>query len=91
FEHVLTSWFSTTYRIFGESRDATVIDIREQPVRGRWVAYNGSVGLALHSDWQSRDRMELLYSRYFYSDFTDNNPAQPLDHQVLTLGASMAF
>ncbi len=91
FEHVLTSWFSTTYRVFGESRDSTVIDIREQPVRGRWVAYNGSVGLALHSDWQSRDRMELLYSRYFYSDFTDNNPAQPLDHQVLTLGASMAF
>jgi hypothetical protein len=35
--------------------------------------------------------MELIYSRYFYSDFTDNNPAQPLDREVFTLGASIVF
>jgi hypothetical protein len=35
--------------------------------------------------------MELIYSRYFYSDLTDNNPVQPLDREVFTLGASMVF
>jgi hypothetical protein len=91
FEHVLLSWLSTTYRVFGESRDSTVVDVSGNPQRGRWVAYNASLGLALHSDWQSQDRMEFAYSRYFYSDFTDNNPAQPLDREVFTLGASIVF
>jgi hypothetical protein len=91
FEHVLLSWLSTTYRLFGESRDSSVVDVSGNPQPGRWTAYNFSLGLALHSDWQSQDRIELVYSRYFYSDFTDNNPAQPLDRDVLTLGASLAF
>lgn len=90
-EHVMTSWLSATYRVFGESRDSTMVDVSGDISRGRWTAFNASLGLALHSDWQSRDRMELLYSRYFYSAFTDNNPAQPLDRDVFTLGASMAF
>lgn len=91
FEHVLLSWLSTTYRVFGESRDSTVVGVSGRQSRGRWAAYNASLGLALHSDWQSQDRMELIYSRYFYSGFTDNNPAQPLDREVFTLGASMVF
>lgn len=91
FEHVLLSWLSTTYRVFGESRDSTVVDVAGRPRRGRAVTYNASLGLALHSDWQSRDRMEFLYTRYFYSDFTDNNPAQPLDREVFTFGASLVF
>ncbi len=91
FEHVLLSWLSTTYRFFGESRDATVVGVSGLPVRGRWAAYNASVGLALHSDWQSRDRMELIYSHAFYSDFTDNNPVAPLDREVFTLGGTIVF
>lgn len=91
FQHVLLSWFSTTYRVFGQSRDAAIQDVTGTMQPGRWGAYNVSLGLALHSDWQSQDRMELLYSRYFYSDFADNNPAQPLDRDVVTLGASLAF
>jgi hypothetical protein len=91
FEHVLTSWLSTTYRLFGESRDATIIRIDTTPVSGQWTSYSASFGLAMHTDWQSRDRVEVFYSRYFYSDFTDNNPAMPLDTNVLTLGASLAF
>lgn len=90
-EHVLLRWLSSTYRLFGESRDSTVVTVAGELEPGRWSAYNASMGLALHSDWQSRDRLELTYSRYFYSDFTDNNPAQPLDREVFTLGASMAF
>jgi hypothetical protein len=49
------------------------------------------LGIALHSDWQSQDRIVLAYSRYFYTTFADNNPARPLDHNVLTIGASVAF
>lgn len=90
-EYVMLSWLSSTYRVFGESRDATMVNIRGITEHGRWTAFNASLGLSLHSDWQSRDRMELLYSRYFYSDFTDNNSAQPLDRNVFTLGASMVF
>lgn len=90
-EHVLLPWLSTTYRLFGESADATVVDVAGNPEHGRWSAFSATLGLALHSDWQSRDRIELAYSRYFYSDFTDNNPEQPLDREVFTLGASMAF
>ena len=96
-EHVLLSWLSTTYRFFGESRDVAIPNIdavpsvRENYTRGRWSAYNLSLGLALHSDWQSRDRIELAYSRYFYSHLADNNPSSPLDQEVFTLGASLAF
>jgi hypothetical protein len=91
FEHVLLSWLSTTYRVFGESRHSTIVDIRGEPVPGQYTAYSGSLGFALHTDWQSRDRVELFYTRYFYSDFTDNNPQQPLDKEAFTLGASLAF
>jgi hypothetical protein len=91
FEHVLLSWLSTTYRVFGESRDSLVTDIEANPVRGRFSSYSASLGFALHTDWQSRDRVELFYSRYFYSDFTDNNPQLPLDKEAFTLGASLAF
>lgn len=90
-EHVITSWLSTTGRVFGESRDSTAVDTTGARKRGDWTAFSASLGLALHSDWQSQDRMELMYSRHFYSDFTDNNPAQPLDRNVFTLGASMVF
>ena len=88
---MLTSWLSTTYRVFGESRHSTVSDIRGDPVPGQYTAYSGSLGFAMHTDWQSRDRVELFYTRYFYSDFTDNNPQQPLDKEAFTLGASLAF
>jgi len=90
-EHVLLSWLSTTYRFYGESRDSVTFNTRAEPQRGRWSAFNASLGLALHSDWQSRDRIELAYSRYFYSQLADNNPVQPLDREVFTLGASLAF
>jgi hypothetical protein len=90
-EHVMSSWLSGVYYLFGESRGAGMTEITGNVLRGKWVAYSGSIGLALHSDWQSQDRITLVYSRYFYSGFTDSNPALPLDHNVLTLGGSIAF
>jgi hypothetical protein len=91
FEHVLLSWLSTYYSIFGQSRDATMADVSASMQPGRSTAYNATLGAVLHSDWQSRDRLVLAYSRYFYSDFADSNPAWPLDRNVFTLGASLAF
>jgi hypothetical protein len=88
---VLLPWFSTTFQTFGESRDAAMVDISANVVRGRWVDYSGTVGIVLHSNWQSQDRIVLAYSRYFYSKFTDINPASPLDREMFTLGGSVAF
>jgi hypothetical protein len=90
-EHVLLSWLSTAYMLYGESRDAAQVDVFAHTARERWTAYSGTFGFILHSDWQSQDRIVAAYSRYFYSKFTDNNPALPLDRDVFTLGASVAF
>jgi hypothetical protein len=91
FEHVLLPWLSTTYLIYGESRDGATVDVKGNPIRGRWMSYSGTFGLLLHSNWQSQDRIGIAYSRYFYNGFTDSNPAVPLDRDVLTLGGSVAF
>jgi hypothetical protein len=77
--------------VFGESRDSATADTSANIVKGRFTTYSASLGFALHTDWQSRDRVELFYSRYFYSDFTDQNPVLPLDKETFTLGASLAF
>ncbi len=47
--------------------------------------------LAFHSDWTSTDRIQLIYSRRFYSAAVDNNSAQPLDQDVLVLGGYITF
>lgn len=91
FEHVLLPWLSTSYQLFGESRSGATVDIFGEPQTGNWRSYSATVGLILHSGWQSQDRVVLAYSRYFYSKFTDNNPALPLDRDVFTLGGSVAF
>jgi hypothetical protein len=91
FEHVLLPWLSTTYQFFGENRDAAMVDVSARWLRGRWADFSGTLGLVLHSNWQSQDRIVLSYSRYFYSKFTDSNPAMPLDREMFTLGGSVAF
>jgi hypothetical protein len=90
-EYVVLSWLSTVVMVFGENRQLAMADTTGQWQSGRWATHSATVGLALHSDWQSQDRLVLAYSRYFYSNFADNNPARPLDRDVLTLGASVAF
>lgn len=121
-EYVITKWLSTTFRVYGSSRDAAVIKFSGSYVhpdgsvtatgvpytnangtavaagnpvydtyQDRWVAYNVTPGLAFHTDWQSQDRIELGYSRYFYSKVVDNNTARPLDRNVVTLGARLTF
>lgn len=90
-EHVMLSWLSAAYHVYGESRDGATVDVAARVKRGKWTSYSGTLGLILHSSWQSQDRIALAYTRYFYSHFTDNNPALPLDRDVFTLGGSVAF
>jgi hypothetical protein len=76
------SWLSTPLRFFGEDRDFEF---------GRYRVYSISPGLAFRTNWQSADRIELIYTRRFYSDAVDDNPARPLDQHVLALGAYINF
>ena len=77
------SWLSMPIRFFGEDRD--------WQYNGRFRVYSISPGLAFRTDWQSVDRIELIYSRRFYSSSVDDNPARPLDKHVLALGAYINF
>lgn len=91
FEHVILPWFSTTYHLFGESRDGATAGTAGNVLRGSWRTFSATAGVVLHSSWQSQDRVVLAYSRYFYTKFTDSNPSLPLDRDVFTLGGSVAF
>jgi hypothetical protein len=81
-DYQMLSWLSLPVRFFGEDRDSQY---------GRYQVYSISPGLAFRSSWQSTDRIELIYTRRFYSQAVDDNPARPLDHHVLALGAYINF
>jgi len=57
----------------------------------RWSTYSLNPGIAFHAKWLSLDRIELYYSRRFYSAAVDNNSAQPLDHHMIALGGYVTF
>jgi hypothetical protein len=100
-EYRMTSLFSLTFRTYGESRDSNLVVPVEPDASGtmialdhraeRWSVYSLNPGIAYHSNWLSTDRIELLYSRRFYSGAVDTNPAQPLDRDVLVLGGYITF
>ncbi len=81
-EYQMLSWFSVPLRFFGEDRDFEF---------GRYRVYSISPGISFRTDWQSTDRIELIYTRRFYNSDVDDNPARPLDPHVLALGAHINF
>jgi hypothetical protein len=81
-EYRMSKYFSLNFKSYGESRDSYY---------GRWSAYSINPGIAFHSDWYSMDRIEIYYSRRFYSSAADPNSAQPLDHHVIALGGYVTF
>jgi hypothetical protein len=81
-EYRMTSLFSVTFQSYGESRDTYA---------GPWQVYSLNPGIAFHSDWWSSDRIQLIYSRRFYSSAADPNSAQPLDHHMIALGGYITF
>jgi len=58
---------------------------------GSWRVYSLTPGIVFRSDWNSLDAITIAYSRRFYTHAVDNNPAQPLDRDVVTLGAWFQF
>jgi len=48
-------------------------------------------GIRFHTDWLSTDSIQLIYSRRFYSQAVDNNPALPLDRDYVVLGGYYTF
>jgi hypothetical protein len=81
-DYQMLRWFSVPLRLFGEDRDSQY---------GRYRVYSISPSLAFRTNWQSTDRIELIYTRRFYSHVVDDNPARPLDRNVLALGATINF
>ncbi len=81
-QYVMTSWLTATFQTYGQSRDG---------VGGRWETLGLTPGLAFHSDWQSTDRIVLAYTRFAYSKAVDNDPALPLDRDLITCGAYITF
>jgi hypothetical protein len=81
-EYRFSPLFSFTFQQYGESRSSDI---------GQWEVFSLNPGFAFHSDWTSTDRIQLIYSRRFYSAAVDNNSAQPLDRDVLVLGGYITF
>jgi hypothetical protein len=55
-----------------------------------WV-YSVTPSVQFRSDWSALDGIEIAYSRRFYSKAVDSNPNQPLDRNVVTIGAFSSF
>jgi hypothetical protein len=58
---------------------------------GRYSTVTVTPGLIFRSDWQAPERIEVTYSRFFYSHFADANPNDPRDESVVTVGATVSF
>ena len=81
-EYRMTSLFSVTFQAYGEDRYSNI---------GRWSVYSVNPGIAFHSNWLTTDRIQLIYSRRFYSSAADPNSAQPLDRDMIALGGYVTF
>jgi hypothetical protein len=104
-EYRMTSLFSLTFQAYGESRVASLY-VPQRAGAGsdpltytatyvaldqRWSVYSINPGIAFHTNWNSLDRLQLIYCRRFFSAAVDNNSAQPYDRHVLVLGGYVTF
>ncbi len=93
-----------TFKGYGESREAdlnvTVLDetianpvnqAQLRPLHRRFEVYSLNPGIAFRSNWGSQDRIEIIYSRRFFSDAADFNSAKPLDHHSIAVGGYVTF
>jgi len=81
-EYRLASKLSVTFQAYGERRDSNV---------GPWSVYSLNPGIAYHTDWLTTDRIQVIYSRRYYSAAVDNNSAQPLDRDMIAFGGYVTF
>lgn len=101
-EYRMLPWLSATLRSFGTYRNPSfrpTNDPTTNPTNvanpsdaaGRYSTFNVTPGLLFRTDWLAPERIEIAYSRFFYSDFLDSNPVLPFDRDVLTVGATLSF
>jgi hypothetical protein len=102
-EYRALSWLSFTFQGYGESRVAPRYVFLNDPTQPntsnvvivtpatRWEVFSLNPGIRFHTDWSSTDSIQIIYGRRFYSSAVDNNPAEPLDRDVLTLGGYVQF
>jgi len=81
-EYRMSSLFSLTFQTYGESRGGNY---------GRWSVYSANPGIAYHSNWLTTDRIQIIYSRRYYSTAADPNTAQPLDRDMIAFGGYVTF
>lgn len=81
-DYRMLPWFSGLLRGYGRRRHSAL---------GSWEAFSISPGVSFRADWQSAFRIELFYTRHFYSDAVDNNSEDPLDRNVVSLGGQVEF
>jgi hypothetical protein len=98
-EYRMLPWLSSTLRTYGTLRNPSYRPIvNSSPGTqyggaglGDYATVTVTPGLIFRSDWQAPERIELAYSRFFYSDFVTANPNDPRDENVVTVGASVSF
>ncbi len=100
-EYRMLPWLSATLRSYGTYRNISYRANQSNTVGqasivaggglGKHFDFSVTPGLIFRSDWQAAERIEIAYSRYFYSDFVDAIPEDPRDKHVLTVGASLSF
>jgi hypothetical protein len=99
-EYRMTSKFSLTFQAYGEDRcGSTLVPDRTStaspppyvPLEQRWRIYSVNPGIAYHTDWNSLDRIQLIYGRRFYSAAVDYNSSLPYDHHMIALGGYVTF
>jgi hypothetical protein len=103
-EYRMTAKLSVTFQGYGESRcgntytpdpatasTSSTAAATYIPLYQRWSVYSLNPGIAYHTDWTSLDRIQLIYSRRFYSAAADPNTAQPFDRHMIALGGYVTF
>jgi hypothetical protein len=99
-DYKFTKLLFLTFKAYGESRAANLnvvaidspgADPRREDMYRRFEVYSINPGIALHSNWLSQDRIEIIYSRRFYSGAADFNSAKPLDHHSIAVGGYVTF
>lgn len=98
-DYRMLPWLSATFRTYAENRTGIPCYLDQNGIcrtldaetAGRYHVYSINPGLAFRSDWQASERLELTYSRRFYNDISDPNPADRFDRHAIILGASLEF
>jgi len=99
-EYVLTSFMGVFFRSYVESRDvrkygwaynAGANQLTSTDSLERFETKALMPGLIFRSDWASTDSIQIAYQRRFYNSVSDPNPAVPMDHNIITVGATASF